>query len=129
MSTEISYRDFRDNLADVLNRIEYRDESFTITRRGKPVASITPHSSRYGTTYAYRIDVTEDGETWMPYRDDARGIEKAFMDPLKLANLILTNHLADIRTNGEPDSGTRVLVWRDTEGLDTEAVTTAEYNA
>ena len=43
MSTEISCRDFRDNLADVLNRIEYRNESFVITRRGKPVAIITPY--------------------------------------------------------------------------------------
>lgn len=43
MSEEISYREFRDGLADVLNRIEYRDESFTITRRGKPVAIIAPY--------------------------------------------------------------------------------------
>lgn len=42
MSTEISYRDFRDNLADILNRIEYRREAFDLTRRGKKVANVRP---------------------------------------------------------------------------------------
>ena len=38
--TEISYTDLRDDLADILNRIEYRDETFVITRRGKPIARL-----------------------------------------------------------------------------------------
>lgn len=42
MSTEISYREFRENLADVLNRIEYRNETFDLTRRGKKVAALVP---------------------------------------------------------------------------------------
>jgi prevent-host-death family protein len=43
MANEISYREFRDTLADVLNRIEYRSEKFVVTRRGKRVATITPY--------------------------------------------------------------------------------------
>jgi hypothetical protein len=79
--------------------------------------------------YAYRIDVTGDGETWTPYRDDARGVEVTDANPDKLAHLILTNHLADCASVGEDCDGTRVLLWRGTEGLDTEAVASAEYDA
>lgn len=39
---EMTYREIRDNLADVLNRVKYLDETIVITRHGKPEAQIGP---------------------------------------------------------------------------------------
>lgn len=39
---EMTYRELRENLADVLNRIKYLDETFVVTRHGKPEAQIGP---------------------------------------------------------------------------------------
>ncbi|MBI2478466.1 MAG: type II toxin-antitoxin system Phd/YefM family antitoxin [Planctomycetia bacterium] len=36
----VSIREVRDNLADVLNRASYRGERIILERRGKPVAAI-----------------------------------------------------------------------------------------
>lgn len=40
--TEIAARDARDNWADLLDRVQWRDERFVITRNGKPIAQLTP---------------------------------------------------------------------------------------
>lgn len=38
----MTFREFRENLADTLNRIEYQGETVIVTRRGKPVAKVVP---------------------------------------------------------------------------------------
>lgn len=40
--TEIKSHDFRENLADILNRVMFNRESVTVTRHGKPVAILVP---------------------------------------------------------------------------------------
>ena len=42
MNTRISATDLARGLADVLNRVRYRSEYFTIDRNGEPIAQIAP---------------------------------------------------------------------------------------
>jgi antitoxin (DNA-binding transcriptional repressor) of toxin-antitoxin stability system len=42
MNTRISATDLARGLADVLNRVRYRSEHFTIDRNGEPIAQIAP---------------------------------------------------------------------------------------
>jgi prevent-host-death family protein len=50
MSTRISATDLVRKLGDILGRIRYRGESFTIERNGTPVARLTPiHPTRPAT--------------------------------------------------------------------------------
>jgi prevent-host-death family protein len=55
MEKRISATDLARRLGDVLGRIRYRGESFTIERNGKPVARLTPiresHSGTAGEAF------------------------------------------------------------------------------
>jgi len=42
MTTSVSTADFKKHLSDFLGRVTYKKEAFVITRRGKPVAKISP---------------------------------------------------------------------------------------
>ena len=42
--TEISWRELRENLADVINRVRFQNERIAITRHGKVVAELAPAS-------------------------------------------------------------------------------------
>lgn len=42
--TLIPSREARDRIAELLNRVAWRDETFVLTRHGKPVAKLTPVS-------------------------------------------------------------------------------------
>lgn len=41
-SSTVTVREAREQWADVLNRVMYRGERFTITRRGKVIAELVP---------------------------------------------------------------------------------------
>lgn len=40
--TLIPSREARDRIAELLNRVAWRDETFVLTRHGKPVAKLAP---------------------------------------------------------------------------------------
>lgn len=40
--TTVTWRDLRENLADIINRVRYANERVQITRHGKVVAEIRP---------------------------------------------------------------------------------------
>jgi prevent-host-death family protein len=116
-SNELSVEEARARLGDCVIAA-MNGQPTVITRYGRPAAMIVSIPR-----YAYRIEVSDDGAIWDLYRDDARGVEATDADPGKLANLILTNHLADRRTNGEDLDETRVLLWKgDEEGLVEDAL-------
>lgn len=63
------------------------------------------------TTYAFVIEVSDDRENWMPENDEAMGTESFNGDPEKFANMILTNRLSDLETEGGAVGYIRVVVW------------------
>ena len=42
MGASVSTADFKKHLSDFLGRVTYKREAFVITRRGRPVAQISP---------------------------------------------------------------------------------------
>ena len=42
MSASVSTADFKKHLSDFLGRVTYKKEAFVITRRGRPVAQLSP---------------------------------------------------------------------------------------
>lgn len=66
----MTYREFRDNLADTLNRIEYQGEAVTVTRRDKPVAQVVPINTL--AMNAAELDLISDALRELDYklRDD-----------------------------------------------------------
>lgn len=40
--TQVKWREFRDNLADIINRVRFHNERIAITRHGKVVAQLVP---------------------------------------------------------------------------------------
>jgi prevent-host-death family protein len=116
---EIPYRDLRASLANVLNRIEYRNETFVITRRGKPVAAIVPldrikEPAVTDTTYTASIglissvvtgdfcDLAVNEDQIVAAREDDYGNEIPVTEPT--GPMVLdTVELGDARTD-DPDS-------------------------
>ena len=61
MATTISQRELRNDNADIMRRVE-RGERFTVTRRGKPIASVIPHEEV--PLESRRLTVGEIQELW-----------------------------------------------------------------
>ena len=50
MTQTVSIKDTRNNLADIINQVEMRDDVFIITKFGKPKAMIVPVSQKKSDT-------------------------------------------------------------------------------
>lgn len=50
MTTTITATQLSKNLADVLNRVRYRGERFTVARNGEPIATLGPSEAPKGIT-------------------------------------------------------------------------------
>ncbi|MDN5871267.1 MAG: type II toxin-antitoxin system Phd/YefM family antitoxin [Nitrococcus sp.] len=46
MITEVSTVNFRENLSEMLNQLQYRNDSFVINKDGKPVAALVDAKAR-----------------------------------------------------------------------------------
>ena len=66
MSVEVALRDLRNHTADLLQRVESGEE-LVITRRGKPVAMLTP--------------IKEGSRRWMPKGEVIEILENFQADP------------------------------------------------
>jgi prevent-host-death family protein len=60
MEKRISATELARNLGDVLGRIRYQGESFTIERNGKPVARLTPVRAAQPTTVGDAFSAWKD---------------------------------------------------------------------
>jgi hypothetical protein len=63
-------------------------------------------------TYTYVIEVSGDGETWRPERDDATGTEETAETAYQFAHTVLENRLNDKELLSDPGEHVRVVVWK-----------------
>jgi prevent-host-death family protein len=82
MSNRISATELARRLGDVLDRIRYRGESFTIERNGTPVARLTPIHPARPTTVAEAFAAWKKGVGWDPrLADDLERVCTADLPP------------------------------------------------
>jgi len=59
MVTEVSAVEFRQNLGEMLNQVQYRNDSIVVNRDGKPVAALVS-ADLFARIRAMRIDLTSE---------------------------------------------------------------------
>ena len=80
MNTTITATELSKNLSDVLNRVRYRGERFTVARNGEPVAVLGPASPPAGITL--RELAAQIGDLPLPdegFVDDLEAMRRALV--------------------------------------------------
>lgn len=104
-SQEMTVEQARAKLGDlVLDAI--RGNETVLTRYGKRVARIVP---LVPTTYSYAIEVSDDGQIWMPESDDTIGHVTDTDPPDEIAAEILGRHVYELP--GDQWGWYRVALW------------------
>jgi prevent-host-death family protein len=71
---EVSVRDLKNRLSEHLRRLEENGESITVTRRGKPVAVMTPAEPRESDARRRMWRLVEEGVVkWSGGKPEVRG--------------------------------------------------------
>jgi antitoxin (DNA-binding transcriptional repressor) of toxin-antitoxin stability system len=63
--TQVKWRDFRDNLADIIERMRSTNERVQITRHGKVIAELAPPSHELRTSFYNRTSEALSSESLM----------------------------------------------------------------
>jgi prevent-host-death family protein len=71
---EISATDAARNFADVLDGVEHRHERYTVVRRGRVVAQISPVLGGRGADLKELLRGARNDSTWARELDDLRGL-------------------------------------------------------
>jgi prevent-host-death family protein len=74
MVTEISATDLARELSDVLSRVRYKGEKFTVIRNGIPIATISPVAPTKGITVKEFVELMRTLP--MPDEDFAKDLEE-----------------------------------------------------
>lgn len=84
-------------------------------------------------TYTYAIEISDNGEIWMPENDSAIGTGQSGLSAENYAHLVLVNRLEDSGMLGDPGEHVRVVVWegarQDTMGMAAAVATRVAYPA
>lgn len=72
--TDVTATDAARNFADLLDAIEHRGEQFTIVRRGKAIAQLTPMHDGLGTDVKALLRRHRPDRTWANDLSDVRGL-------------------------------------------------------
>jgi prevent-host-death family protein len=70
---DISATDAARNFADLLDAIEHRGETFTVVRRGKPIAHLEPVKAGRGADVVALLERHRIDQTW---RDDLTAVRR-----------------------------------------------------
>jgi prevent-host-death family protein len=68
---------FARNLADLLDAVEHRRESFEVVRKGRPVARLTPSSAPNGAATKRALERFRPDPAWA---DEIRGVRELLVD-------------------------------------------------
>jgi antitoxin (DNA-binding transcriptional repressor) of toxin-antitoxin stability system len=84
------------------------------------------HMEESMTDYTAVIEISDDGETWMPENDAAISAERFDGKPEHLAGQILTNRITDLASEGGPQGQMRVRIYEGPSQDRTHLVATLE---
>ncbi|MEU0940281.1 hypothetical protein [Embleya sp. NPDC005971] len=114
---------------DVYHWITISDDAAQDIRDAFAAAYSGTEDNETSNAVFYQIEVSDDGTTWMPENDDARGTEDTEGEtPRDVAQAILVNRITDLASENLTPGHMRVRVWADEDsaiaGLDALAEVT-----
>lgn len=112
-ASELSVRQLRAQLPAAIDRAEH-GETTIITRHGRPVARIAPLETpmtRTMTIFTYAIEISDDGQVWMPEGDAAVGIQASSDTAEDMARDVLDTWVDDLPEEAK-GGHRRIVVWK-----------------